>query len=1208
MSPKLPTNISFAISLIWILTTGTTLAQSTEINAQINRTRPRELTGSPNAAALGKFGNYEATSYNGLPSISIPIFEVQSGSLKVPISLNYHAGGIKLNEHASWVGLGWSLSAGGQISRQTNGKRDEDEYAAANTAPLKASVDICQNPTDLSYISDIAYGNLDTRPDTWSYSFPGKSGKFVLRERQVAPPLLIPNEPFKVNFNNAFNISMVDDAGVTYYYGTASDGTNPGSTIGMEGSNNGTDGGMTALYLMDMKGANSNDRISFGYQGIGTVAHNEVSEYVQITENCISTGEGYECPPQSTQNINRTTPTTFTNSIGAEVIHFDAGKVEFIKSATDRNDEDNNYSLDSIKIYSQRDGSYVLDKVFKFYYSYFRNVSNDADLRLKLDQIRAFDALGKAILSYSFSYKKYDNGDSYNRLPWRSWNLDKFSRDYWGYYNGPTGASNQDLMLPVSGTYAYTNPGASTPLSFGTANREPDATYINVGVLDRIDFPTGGYTTFEYEPNKYLKDTTPQLAGGIRVSRIKTFDGVNAPIIKEYKYGSTLEAKESSYGKANFDPSKFQFFNSSVMLKKCCGSGVCGALQAGELRYTSKVWHSTTSYNSLAYGGAAVVYPYVTEYLIDENGSSIGKTVYEYDNGQYVNSGFPIPPINYSSGGSSYVSTQNYINSTAWQAGFLTSKTVLNSIGETVSKTTIGYSTYNQQTVHIGYIAEFMRTDLLQTDCGTPPCPDPALAWTQIMQTTGARRETSRSEGTYAPDGVTFFATNTATDFHATGLQPVKMTVQKSGSGYNVVELRYPFDFSTNQSSSGPAGSIHKLIQQNAMSTPIEKFSYVENGGSKTLTSAQLTTFKLNENNAAHVVPDRMLFLESTAVIPVGTGGFIPSSININNVDVAKDLRYKERVCISAYDALSNPEVMAKVKDIPTSFVYGYNKKRAIAEITNAQNVTALVSAMVPGPVSENIAVYGSTSNTIQVSKTFTTSTLGTVTLRFGVPGNPSYATVATWTGITSASATLQKGNCGLNTITFSNVAANTYTLIVTLTTPDSNVASLGACGQLEYPGMVAGTVDQGVKEVLIVNFEEMTGENIQENTLLAHSGRKYWDANYLVSFTPPANGRQYKIEYWNMNNGQWKWISLPYTGPGMLLNHGNTPIDDIRIYPSDAQMKSYTHDLLNGITSVISENGQTLLYDYDSFGRLWRIRNDKGTVEKIYEYNYKGK
>ena len=96
-------------------------AQPAEVQTQISRLMPKPVPQSPNVASLGQFGNYGVSHFTGIPDISIPIFEATSGDLEVPITLSYHSSGVKPTEVASWVGLGWSLSAGGQISRSIRG-------------------------------------------------------------------------------------------------------------------------------------------------------------------------------------------------------------------------------------------------------------------------------------------------------------------------------------------------------------------------------------------------------------------------------------------------------------------------------------------------------------------------------------------------------------------------------------------------------------------------------------------------------------------------------------------------------------------------------------------------------------------------------------------------------------------------------------------------------------------------------------------------------------------------------------------------------------------------------------------------------------------------------------------------------------------------------------------------------------------------------
>lgn len=63
---------------------------------------------SPNASSLGKYGDIPVGNYTGTPQIGMPIGEAKGKSLSVPISLSYHASGIKVDEVASQVGLGWS--------------------------------------------------------------------------------------------------------------------------------------------------------------------------------------------------------------------------------------------------------------------------------------------------------------------------------------------------------------------------------------------------------------------------------------------------------------------------------------------------------------------------------------------------------------------------------------------------------------------------------------------------------------------------------------------------------------------------------------------------------------------------------------------------------------------------------------------------------------------------------------------------------------------------------------------------------------------------------------------------------------------------------------------------------------------------------------------------------------------------------------------
>lgn len=70
---------------------------------------------SPAVTTFSKFGDVPVNLHTGIPSISIPIYELEVDGFTLPIGIAYHAGGVKVDEGASQVGLGWALIAGGLI-------------------------------------------------------------------------------------------------------------------------------------------------------------------------------------------------------------------------------------------------------------------------------------------------------------------------------------------------------------------------------------------------------------------------------------------------------------------------------------------------------------------------------------------------------------------------------------------------------------------------------------------------------------------------------------------------------------------------------------------------------------------------------------------------------------------------------------------------------------------------------------------------------------------------------------------------------------------------------------------------------------------------------------------------------------------------------------------------------------------------------------
>src|SRR5207249_5056987 len=112
-----------------------------------------------------------------VPGINIPIYTLQLKDFSFPITLSYHAGGIKVEEMASNIGLGWSLIADGEISRTV--KRQPDEFGwYANHGTTEPQPLTIRPPVQPLSGGTIVYGTIsgdvegakDTEPDVFYFS------------------------------------------------------------------------------------------------------------------------------------------------------------------------------------------------------------------------------------------------------------------------------------------------------------------------------------------------------------------------------------------------------------------------------------------------------------------------------------------------------------------------------------------------------------------------------------------------------------------------------------------------------------------------------------------------------------------------------------------------------------------------------------------------------------------------------------------------------------------------------------------------------------------------------------------------------------------------------------------------------------------------------------------------------------------------------
>lgn len=153
-------------------------------NSQI----PQVITNlqSPNTAGLGLYGEIPVSLFTGIPEISIPIFAAPDKYNNFKIFLNYHAGGVRPDQHPGWVGTNWTLFAGCCITRTV--KDSDDEFK-----PLKTGKEIgffynysFLNKNDWNTLDNIknvilnhkSLNYIDTQPDEFSFNFGNYTGKF----------------------------------------------------------------------------------------------------------------------------------------------------------------------------------------------------------------------------------------------------------------------------------------------------------------------------------------------------------------------------------------------------------------------------------------------------------------------------------------------------------------------------------------------------------------------------------------------------------------------------------------------------------------------------------------------------------------------------------------------------------------------------------------------------------------------------------------------------------------------------------------------------------------------------------------------------------------------------------------------------------------------------------------------------------------------
>ncbi|WCT13672.1 hypothetical protein [Mucilaginibacter jinjuensis] len=417
---------------------------------------------SPEATAFGKFGDIPVGLYTGVPNITVPIYTIKAKGIEIPISLNYHSSGNKVNDIATTVGLGWSLQAGGGITCAVNGLPDifgwlgpQDRTPQTGTLPASFDAFTWNRDPQYMFMYGAATDSIDTKPDLFYLNMPGKNIKFFFdQDRNI---YTIPYQRIKMTYATGGNAFTVTDEHDNYFeFNKEEDAIT--ESVGTGGSLFRPFYPTPSWYLTRIITAH-HDTISFLYDSLKYNFDNQPTEIrygKAVADNA--------CDPGFSRL--QTSTTTITAWRIREIIASTGDHVVFNYNLN-RTDLPNTQALTQIALYYKNQDSPL--KTFDLNYDYF-----SSGTRLKLTGVKESGAA-----PYSFEY----GGPT---LPARF----SPSQDHWGYFNNKTNST----LLPMDDTHGF----------FTGANREPDTAAMKAGILKKIIYPTGGYSSFDYDANDYV--------------------------------------------------------------------------------------------------------------------------------------------------------------------------------------------------------------------------------------------------------------------------------------------------------------------------------------------------------------------------------------------------------------------------------------------------------------------------------------------------------------------------------------------------------------------------------------------------------------------------------------------------------------------------------------------------------------------------------
>jgi hypothetical protein len=1137
--------------------------------AQKPYTLPQVTPKSPNVAGYEKYGNIPVSLSTGVPNISIPLTSITVDGLTIPITLSYHNTGLKVEEIPSMMGLGFDLQCGGAISYNQRGINDFNSsgglLASGALQDLKDYFNgVMTSDQIYDYFERILNSEEDSEFDLYNMNFLGYSNSFYFDT--TGKGIITPKEDLKV-YKIDTGLKVIDNTGNQFYFQTAESATSyDAATLYILP----TFADISAWHISKI--ITKNGRIiKFKYKHY-TLHYTKTVQFITYYP-LGSTG----CPGNSNDYSDNLVTQSF---LLPDSILFDQGYVKFNLSNSPRQDLLQYPLHDSIPSLS---GFYIVNssgqKVseFSFNQGYF-----DSNNRLKLVSVQE-KSDSEVAKEWDFGY--YGETSSFPSF---------FSKaqDHWGYYNGKT--SNATLIPQAD--YVTLCGGHYTDLLSGNyADRTSDFNYSKIGLLQTIKQPTGGTTTFEYEPNQirvnHYSDivTYPFLKWSSAIPTI-TQDVANANTITTGNKSDSFTL--SQYTVVNvttyeeLDPSSL---SSSSVSFTGPSTGVANL-------YSIVNQHCTTSYCQGS--GSITLEPGTYHYSVtrgfDYNLNRNLECNFDITT-QVVDTSGTLPPFQAAGGRISQIFSNDSIAAIRSYA----KKFIYND--------SLNYVIFRNIPYYIHTLPNYMKSD------GTAYCAF------------------CSNEFKIHSESVIPFAGSNIEYLHVTEL------VDTGGTGG---KTEYDFLGTSNDGGNNEQPYCAPVNTSWRAGLPLSAKVYKYNNGSYSLiqetTNSYFTGSRTNYANGVKVEYSTFCTLKSSATV-IHTSGmstlfteqFYPNQSIVKEYLNGTISNITNTTAQSSFHTLPTlvEKFDSKDQSLKEKTIYSFDFDTTVTPVTSdavaikqlvRQNILVPIEQVQIKTMHDTDYVVGATLYTYKQDKPVINKIYS-----LGINAPVSY-TAFTQSAINGSGIFVKDSRYEERIIEskydeFNNV-------IEQYKSSDSKSSYIWDYKKY-YP--VAETVNADSNSIAYTSFEAdgngnwSIGSSLRDTTEGITGKLSYQLSNGNITKSNLIDTTDYIVSYWKKDtnaltitgtqglpkkgrtiNG-WTCIEHTINGVTAVTLSGTGTIDELRLYPKAAQMTTYTYDPLIGMTSQCDLRNNILYYEYDEFGRLKIIRDQDQNILKTFNYKY---